>query len=96
FGWARPTTFEDPTFLVGDNVRYYGVDHSPSYFWDSATWEISEALLPHLATVLNGPSAWSTDETLHRAIEIQDGVIRNPAILEFQSRSAEYPHPMQS
>ena len=46
FSWARPTTFADPTFVVGDNVLYYAVDHSPSYLWNSATWEISEALLP--------------------------------------------------
>ena len=52
FGWARPTTFTHPTFVVGDNVLYYAVDHSPSYLWKSATWEISEALLPFLRTVL--------------------------------------------
>jgi alanine dehydrogenase len=92
FGWARPTTFTAPMFTVGDNVRYYGVDHSPSYLWDSATWEISEALLPHLRTVLTGPTAWDTDETIRRAIEIRDGVIQNPAILTFQHRSPRYPH----
>jgi alanine dehydrogenase len=92
FGWARPTTFTEPMFTVGDNVRYYGVDHSPSYLWDSATWEISEALLPHLRTVLTGPVAWKADETIRRAIEIRDGVIQNPAILSFQKRSPKYPH----
>ena len=55
FSWARPTPFDEPTFVVGDNVHYYGVDHSPSYLWNSATWEISEALLPYLRTVLDGP-----------------------------------------
>ena len=30
FSWARPTTFAEPTFTVGDNVHYYAVDHSPS------------------------------------------------------------------
>ena len=55
FSWARPTSFDDPTFVVGDNVTYYAVDHSPSYLWNSATWEISEALLPHIETVLAGP-----------------------------------------
>src|SRR3954468_10937178 len=54
FSWARPTTFADPTFVVGDNVLYYAVDHSPSYLWNSATWEISEALLPFLGTVIGG------------------------------------------
>jgi hypothetical protein len=31
-------------------------------------------------------------QTIRRAIEIRDGVIRNPKILSFQRRSAEFPH----
>ncbi len=92
FSWARPTSFADPIFEVGDHIRYYAVDHSPSYLWDSATWEISEALLPFIATVLDGPAAWEKDETISRAIEIRDGHIQNPEILAFQGRSGEYPH----
>ena len=92
FSWARPTTFTDPMFTVGDGVHYYGVDHSPSYLWNSATWENSEALIPFLRTVLDGPTAWDADQTIQRAIEIRDGMIRNPSILAFQHRSAEYPH----
>ena len=93
FSWARPTSFSEPMFVVGDNIHYYGVDHSPSYLWNSATWEISEALLPHLRTVLDGPRAWDRSEIIRRAIEIRDGVIQNPSILSFQHRSADYPHP---
>jgi alanine dehydrogenase len=92
FSWARPTTFADPTFVVGDNVLYYAVDHSPSYLWNSATWEISEALLPFLPTVMGGPDAWEATPTVRRAIEIRDGVIQNPAILSFQGRAPQYPH----
>jgi alanine dehydrogenase len=87
FSWARPTSFEAPTFTVGTNVRYYAVDHSPSYLWNSATWEISAALLPYLPTVLGGPDAWKDDETIRRAVEIRDGVIVNPDIAAFQNRS---------
>jgi alanine dehydrogenase len=90
FEWARPTTFDEPDFLVGDHVRYYGVDHSPSYLWNSATWEISEALLPHLREVLTG--AWDSSDILRRAIEIREGTIVNPRILSFQRRSPDYPH----
>ncbi len=39
-------------------MLHYGVDHSPSYLWRTATSEISEALLPFLPAVLNGPDAW--------------------------------------
>lgn len=92
FSWARPTSFADPTFLVGENIRYYAVDHSPSHLWNSSTWEISEALLPFLRPVLDGPDAWAENPTLSRAIEIRDGVIVNPDILEFQQRAPEYPH----
>jgi alanine dehydrogenase len=92
FDWARPTTFDEPMFDVGDRVHYYGVDHTPSYLWDSATWDISEAVLPFLRPVLEGAASWQGDETLSRAIEIQDGRIRNPDILEFQGRSGEHPY----
>ncbi len=92
FSWARPTTFTDPTFVVGDNVLYYAVDHSPSYLWNSATWEISEALIPYLRTVLGGSGAWEEDPTIRRSIEIRDGVIQNPAILSFQARDPKHPH----
>ena len=94
FSWAVPTTFDDPMFTVGDRVHYYAVDHSPSYLWNSATWENSEALLPFVETVLSGPDAWDASETITRAIEIRDGRIQNPAILAFQGRSAEHPYPV--
>lgn len=92
FSWARPTTFTSPMFEVGDHINYYGVDHSPSYLWNSATWEISQAVLPFLGTVMAGPSSWEEDAVINRAIEIRDGEIRNPAVLAFQDRSPEYPH----
>jgi len=86
FSWARPTSFDDPTFIVGSNITYYAVDHSPSYLWNSATWEISEALLPYLRTVLDGRDAWEADQTVCRAVEILDGRVRNRDILTFQQR----------
>jgi len=94
FEWARPTSFDEPMFDVGDRVHYYGVDHTPSYLWNSATWDISDALFPFLRPVLEGPDAWDMDETLSRAIEIQDGRVKNEAILDFQHRSEEYPYPV--
>ena len=92
FSWARTTSFTEPVIEVGNGVHYYAVDHSPSYLWNSATWEISEALLPHLGTVLDGPAAWDKNSTIARAIEIRDGIVQNPAILSFQHRGSAYPH----
>jgi alanine dehydrogenase len=92
FECAVPTTFDEPLLKVANGVHYYGVDHSPSYLWNSATWDISLALMPFLRCVLDGPEAWDGNETIRRAIEIRDGVIQNPKILSFQGRLEEYPH----
>jgi alanine dehydrogenase len=94
FSWARPTSFTDPIVDMGNGLLYYAVDHSPSYLWNSATWEISEALLPHLETVLEGGASWAASTTISRAIELRDGTVLNPAILSFQHRAADYPHPV--
>ncbi|GAB3763022.1 alanine dehydrogenase [Nocardioides ginsengisegetis] len=91
FTFARPTTFDEPTFDVG-NVHYYAVDHTPSYLWSSATWENSNALIPFLRPVLEGGASWDANETLSRAIEIREGRIVNPRILDFQGRLAAHPH----
>jgi alanine dehydrogenase len=92
FEWAHPTSFADPMFTVGQGLHYYAVDHSPSFLWNSATWENSEALLEYLPIVMQGPAAWDADETIRRAIEIREGRVENPRILSFQGRSASYPY----
>jgi len=92
FSWARSTTFADPMFTVGDHINYYAVDHSPSYLWNSSSWEISQALLPFLETVIGGPAAWESNDTITRAIEIRGGVVLNKDVLEFQNREEAYPH----
>jgi alanine dehydrogenase len=94
FEWARPTSFAEPMFTVGDGVHYYAVDHTPSLLFNSASWEISEALIPFLEAVMSGPDGWDGSPTIAGAIEIRDGVIHNPKILSFQSRRPEYPHPV--
>jgi alanine dehydrogenase len=92
FEWARPTSFAEPMFTVAPAVSYYAVDHSPSYLWNSSTWEISEALMPFLGTVMSGGDAWDADPTIRQAIEIRAGMVQNPRILSFQSRSPTFPH----
>jgi alanine dehydrogenase len=92
FEWARPTSFAEPMLTVGQGLRYYAVDHSPSYLWDAATWENSAALLPYVPIVMAGPDAWDADETIRRAIEIREGMVCNPRILSFQGRASTYPY----
>jgi len=92
FFFARPTTFADPIFQVGDGIKYYSVDHTPSYLWNAASREISKALMHYLGIVAGGESAWATNTTIRKAVEIRDGFILNPATLSFQRRLSEYPH----
>lgn len=91
FYFAQPTTFANPTFKV-QQIHYYAVDHTPSYLWNSASWEISNSLIPYLPFVMGGAKKWEETQTIKRAIEIQDGIIQNPKILSFQNRKPEYPH----
>jgi alanine dehydrogenase len=91
FFFARPTTFAHPMFKF-ETVSYYAVDHTPSYLWESATRSISAALIVYMSVVLAGPDGWQENETIRRAINIDGGAIRNPAILSFQKREQHYPH----
>lgn len=91
FSFARPTSFASPTFRVHQST-YYAVDHTPSYLWRSATRAISAALIVHLPSFLAGPANWRKFSTIRNAINIEAGVIRKLSILEFQRRSATYPH----
>ena len=91
FWCAKPTSFEHPMFEVASKF-YYAVDHSPSYYWNSASWEISRALLPFLPKVVGGPKIWEKNKTISKSIQIRNGIIQNPNILSFQNREKEYPH----
>ena len=92
FCFATPTSFASPTIDVGAGITYYAVDHTPTYLWHAASREISRAMLAYLPLVAEGPGAWDATPTLSRAIEIRDGVVRNPQLLAFQRRNATFPH----
>lgn len=91
FYFAKPTSFKNPMFQV-EKVDYYAVDHTPSYFWESASRSISAALVFHLPAIAAGPDGWQQNETIRRAINIDKGVIQKPDILAYQNRQQAYPH----
>ena len=91
FYFAKPTSFKNPILSI-DKIDYYAVDHTPSYFWESASRSISAALIVHLPTVMAGPLSWKQNATIKNAINIDDGVVVKEAILRFQSRETDYPH----
>jgi len=91
FYFARPTSFKNPMISV-DKIDYYAVDHTPSYFWESATRSISAALIVHLPSVISGRASWKQNKTIQNAINIDEGVVVKDTILRFQSRQRTYPH----
>lgn len=91
FYFAKPTSFKNPMISV-DKIDYYAVDHTPSYFWESATRSISAALIVHLPSVISGRANWKQNKTIQNAINIDEGVIIKDTILRFQSRQRTYPH----
>jgi len=91
FYFAKPTSFKNPMISV-DKIDYYAVDHTPSYFWESATRSISAALIVHLPSVISGRTSWKQNKTIQNAINIDEGVVIKESILRFQSRQRTYPH----
>jgi N5-(carboxyethyl)ornithine synthase len=91
FFFAKPTSFQEPMFQY-NTIDYYAVDHTPSYLWESATRSISAALIVYLENVLEGREHWLQNETIRRAINIDEGVIKNPLILSFQHRETTPPY----
>lgn len=87
FSFARPTNFTNPIFKIG-NINYYAVDHTPTLLWDSASWEISNSIVPYLPYVVEQ----TENKVLNAAVDIKDGKILNRDILSFQNRSVVYPH----
>ena len=91
FYFAKPTSFKNPIIAI-DKIYYYAVDHTPSYFWESASRSISAALLVYVPTVISGRESWNENMTIKNAINIDKGVIIKDTILRFQNRNANYPH----
>ncbi|MEX2942235.1 hypothetical protein [Serratia fonticola] len=92
FYFAKPTSFDEPTFCVPNNehISYYCVDHTPTIYWDSASYEITKSLLSYLPLFINDD--WRNDKTLAKAVEIDNGVVINKKIISFQKRDDAYPH----
>jgi alanine dehydrogenase len=84
FDFAVSTTFKEPIIKITDNVDFYGIDHSPSIFYDTITRKISKKILKYIGYVIDGE--YMTNNTLSDAIEIDHGVVVNKNIILFQNR----------
>lgn len=87
FSFALPTTFSNPILNIG-KIKYYAVDHTPTLLWNSASWEISKCILPHLQYIVEELD----NDVLKNAVDIKAGMIINKEILSYQNRSLEFPY----
>lgn len=87
FSFAHPTDFSHPIKTIG-NIHYYSVDNIPALLWNSASWEISNALLPFLSDYVQEKE----NSILADATDIKNGIVLNQKILSYQKRSSSYPY----
>jgi len=78
---SRPTTISDPVYVV-DGIKHYAVDHTPSLFHKSITPAISGALSKYIDPLVEG----TADPVLDAATVIDNGVIKDERIRQFQKR----------
>ncbi|MFQ1820538.1 N(5)-(carboxyethyl)ornithine synthase [Aeromonas veronii] len=90
FFFARPTTFDEPAFRVGQYINYYCVDHTPTLYWDSASYEITRSIMSYLPDFIDGN--WKNNPVLAAAVEIENGLVINNKIIAFQKRNSFYPY----
>ncbi|EJY0884475.1 N(5)-(carboxyethyl)ornithine synthase [Vibrio cholerae] len=90
FYFARPTTFDEPTFSHGNFINYYCVDHTPTLYWDSASYEITKSIISFIGDFVT--NNWKKNDVLRAATEIDNGLICNERIIKFQKRSSVYPY----
>lgn len=76
-----PTTIESPTYTV-DGVLHYVVDHTPSLFYKTFTYNNSKAIANYIDMLVRDEA----DEVLAKALIIKNGEIIDQRINEFQKR----------
>jgi len=76
-----PTTIAEPTYFV-DGIMHYVVDHTPSFFYKTFSYENSADIFPYVEELINE----NVGTVLCDSMIIKDGVIVDPEINTFQKR----------
>lgn len=76
-----PTTIENPTYII-DGITHYVVDHTPSLFFKTFTYNNSEVIVPYLEQLINEMPG----DILNHAKVIEDGSIIDQEIIKFQEK----------
>ena len=76
-----PTTIAEPTY-VAEGILHYAVDHTPSLFYKSFTYENSKIVCPYLDQLITG----DIGTVLKGCMIIENGVIVDEEIIHYQKR----------
>lgn len=76
-----PTTIEHPVYYV-DHVLHYAVDHTPSIFYKTFTYQNSKTIIPFLEELIND----NIQQILSDSCIIKKGLIIDQDIIEYQDR----------
>ena len=78
-----PTTIENPDYII-DGIRHYVVDHTPSLFYKSTSFSISKVVVSFLDYLISDCDI--EEKTLNESLIIEDGMIVDQRIIDFQKR----------
>ncbi len=83
FETIRPTTHEEPTYIV-DNVVHYGVTNMPGAVGRTSTFALTNATLPYALKLadLGYQAACRADRGLAEGINVERGKVTNKAIAD--------------
>lgn len=74
-----PTSIEKPIYYI-DGICHYVVDHTPSVFYKTFSFENSKVVLPYLEQLIIG----KISNELEKALIIKEGYILDQEIIEYQ------------
>lgn len=76
-----PTTIESPTYVV-ENVLHYAVDHTPSLFYKTFSYENSRVIMPFIEEFITE----KIGKVLRDSVIIECGKIIDQEIIKYQGR----------
>lgn len=81
---CEPTTIDNPTYYV-DGILHYAVDHTPSIFFKTFSYNNSKVILPYVEElIMDVPGSVLTECRI-----IDNGRICDPEIMIYQKRSVK-------
>ncbi len=76
-----PTTIENPVYII-DGIMHYAVDHTPSIFYKTFSYQNSDIIIPYLERLMNNDH----DDVLNQSLIIYQGRILDQEIINYQRR----------